>query len=154
MSRNFSCESRYSFIRIEIRKLTNWTTELTTTYVCLQMWKDIEDFFYENGQNDVSLTGSPTVSSKTPCLPNEVPSNAPIDLEQLLSDTLCQIPSQTFESHLLPPVAESTRFVHSPHTSLMSSSPCPVEKRAGQASYAISVVKNNLTFSHTVVQTI
>lgn len=85
------------------------------------MWKDIENFLYENGQSESSLTGSPTVSSTTPCHPSEtVQSNtsqsleSPIDLELLLNDTLCQSaahsflpnPSATHENHVSPNSAQ------------------------------------------------
>ncbi|GAU98332.1 hypothetical protein RvY_09493 [Ramazzottius varieornatus] len=115
---------------VEYRQMTSLGMEVKDI---TDMWKDIEDFFYENGQNDISLAGSPTVSSTTPCLPNEGSSNAPIDLEQLLSDTLCQIPSQTFElqPQQQPPQPDGQPFVQNPHAShdFMRSSMCPPEKR-------------------------
>ena len=75
-----------------------------------QMWKDIEDFFYENGQTTqlqqttTEMTaGSPTVSSTThgdghgQLLSQRTGTlDGCVDLELLLNDTLCQEPTQTF----------------------------------------------------------
>ncbi|XP_055335338.1 Krueppel-like factor 4 [Paramacrobiotus metropolitanus] len=104
------------------------------------MWKDIETFLYENGRNESSLTGSPTVSSTTPCVPPGIDLSTNrsgddmIDLDFLLNDSICDntpqpftasssLPSHapsTFSPHIPPPCFPSSSGLHSAPDSLSS----------------------------------